>query len=90
MTSKERSCRPMDLVLVSTPIGYLGSGRGGGVELTLASLVRGLLERGHRLTLVAGQGSAPPVVDQDLRLESVVGVDPVSYTHLKLPTKRIV
>ena len=83
MTSKERSGRPMDLVLVSTPIGYLGSGRGGGVELTLASLVRGLLERGHRLTLVAGQGSVPPAVDPDLRLESVVGVDQPSWQHLE-------
>ena len=30
---------PLDLVLLSTPIGALGSGRGGGVELTLTSLI---------------------------------------------------
>ena len=31
----------MRIVLISTPIGFLGSGKGGGVELTLNSLVRG-------------------------------------------------
>ena len=35
--------RCLHLVLISTPIGALGSGRGGGVELTLRSLVQGLL-----------------------------------------------
>ena len=45
---------PLDLVLVSTPIGALGSGRGG-VELTLTSLLRGLAQRGHRLRLVAAE-----------------------------------
>ena len=36
----------MKIVLVSTPIGFLGSGKGGGVELTLNSLVSGLLSLG--------------------------------------------
>ena len=34
----------MKLLVVSTPLGPLGSGRGGGVELTLAGLVAGLLQ----------------------------------------------
>ena len=72
---------PMHLVLVSTPIGHLGSGRGGGVELTLASLVRGLLGRGHRLTLVAPEGSVPPAESSELRLETVAGVDQPSWQH---------
>ena len=38
----------MRLTLISTPIGFLGSGRGGGVELTLNSLVNGLLEQGPK------------------------------------------
>jgi len=42
---------PLDLVLVSTPIGYLGSGRGGGVELTITTLLRGLGQRGHHIHL---------------------------------------
>lgn len=71
----------MHLVLVSTPIGCLGSGRGGGVELTLSSLVRGLLNRGHRLTLVAPEGSTPPVASSQLRLETVAGIDQPSWQH---------
>ncbi len=76
-----RETRTMNLVLVSTPIGHLGSGRGGGVELTLASLVRGLLDRGHCLTLVAPEGSRPPVTSAQLSLETVRGVDQPSWQH---------
>ena len=74
-------CEPLHLVLVSTPIGALGSGRGGGVELTLASLVRGLLGRGHQLTLVAPEGSLSPQPSSSLHLETVAGVDQPSWQH---------
>ena len=37
----------MRIIIVSTSIGHLGSGKGGGVELTLNSLVFGLLNKGH-------------------------------------------
>ena len=74
-------CEPLHLVLVSTPIGALGSGRGGGVELTLASLVRGLLGRGHQLTLVAPEGSRSPQPSPSLHLETVAGVDQPSWQH---------
>ena len=47
----------MRLTLISTPIGYLGSGRGGGVELTLNSLVSGLLEYGHSVEVIAPENS---------------------------------
>ena len=47
----------MKLLVVATPLGSLGSGRGGGVELTLTSLVAGLLSRGHRITVLAAEGS---------------------------------
>jgi UDP-glucose:tetrahydrobiopterin glucosyltransferase len=47
----------MKLLVVSTPVGPLGSGRGGGVEITLTGLVAGLLERGHQLTVLAAEGS---------------------------------
>ena len=43
----------MRIVLISTPIGFLGSGRGGGVEVTLNSLVTGLLASGHDVEVVA-------------------------------------
>jgi UDP-glucose:tetrahydrobiopterin glucosyltransferase len=47
----------MKLLVVATALGPLGSGRGGGVELTLAGLVAGLLQRGHQLTVLAADGS---------------------------------
>ncbi len=50
----------LKLILVSTPIGYLGSGRGGGVELTIISLIKGLISLGHKIILVAPKGSKLP------------------------------
>ena len=47
----------MRIVLISTPIGFLGSGRGGGVELTLNSLVSGLLSLGHTVEVIAPRNS---------------------------------
>ena len=41
----------------STPVGPLGSGIGGGVELTLSNLVRGLEARGHHIEVMAPAGS---------------------------------
>lgn len=69
------------LLVVSTPVGTLGSGRGGGVELTLASLVAGLLERGHRLTVLAGEGSWLPPGCERARLWTCPGVDQPSWQH---------
>jgi UDP-glucose:tetrahydrobiopterin glucosyltransferase len=45
------------IAIVSTPVGPLGSGVGGGVELTLHSLVLGLTARGHHVEVVAPAGS---------------------------------
>ncbi len=45
------------VVIVSTPVGPLGSGVGGGVELTLHSLVYGLGGLGHSVEVVAPAGS---------------------------------
>lgn len=50
----------MRILVVSTPVGALGSGRGGGVELTACALVAGLLERGHAVTVLAATGSVLP------------------------------
>ena len=47
----------MRILLVSTPVGPLGSGIGGGVELTLHSLVLGLTGRGHDVEVAAPAGS---------------------------------
>jgi UDP-glucose:tetrahydrobiopterin glucosyltransferase len=45
------------IAIVSTPVGPLGSGIGGGVELTLHGLVMGLTARGHVVDVVAPAGS---------------------------------
>ena len=47
----------MRIVLISTPLGSLGSGKGGGVELTLNSLVSGLLSLGHSVDVIASRNS---------------------------------
>ncbi len=43
----------LKLLFISTPVGALGSGVGGGVELTVHNLARELLRRGHQLKVVA-------------------------------------
>lgn len=45
------------VLIASTPVGPLGSGTGGGVELTLHSLVYGLATLGHHVEVVAPAGS---------------------------------
>ena len=71
----------MRILVVSTPVGCLGSGRGGGVELTLTSLVAGLLERGHQLTVLAGEGSRLAPACANARLWTCPGVDQPSWQH---------
>jgi UDP-glucose:tetrahydrobiopterin glucosyltransferase len=48
---------PLKLLLVSTSVGPLGSGDGGGVELTLLNIAKTLMGRGHTLEVVAPKGS---------------------------------
>ncbi len=45
------------VLLMSTPVGPLGSGLGGGVELTLQNIALSLRQRGHTLGVIAPQGS---------------------------------
>lgn len=45
------------ILICSTPVGPLGSGIGGGVELTLHGLTLGLASRGHHVEVVAPEGS---------------------------------
>lgn len=51
-------CRSLHLLLVSTPVGPLGSGLGGGVELTLHNIAQALTQRGHQITILAPTGSS--------------------------------
>ncbi len=47
----------MKLLFVSTPVGPLGSGLGGGVELSLYNIAKEVIRRGHDLQIVAPDGS---------------------------------
>ena len=71
----------MRIVLISTPIGSLGSGKGGGVEITLKSLVSGLAEQGHYLDIVAPINSKLLESSQKVQLHVVGGEEQVSWQH---------
>ncbi|HEY9627715.1 MAG TPA: glycosyltransferase family 4 protein [Coleofasciculaceae cyanobacterium] len=45
------------LLLLSTSVGALGSGLGGGVELTLLNIAQAMQHRGHQINIVAPAGS---------------------------------
>ena len=61
-------------------MGPLGQGLGGGVELTLEAVLRGLIQCGHQLSLVAAEGSQLDLPDlQQLWLEP--GVSQPSWQH---------
>lgn len=47
----------MHVIFLSTSVGAIGSGVGGGVELTLRTLADGMVRRGHHVTVVAPHGS---------------------------------
>ncbi|MBF2078237.1 MAG: glycosyltransferase family 4 protein [Synechococcales cyanobacterium T60_A2020_003] len=47
----------LKILLISTPVGPLGSGLGGGVELTLANIAKALLARDHHVEAIAPAGS---------------------------------
>ena len=85
----------LKLILVSTPIGYLGSGRGGGVELTIISLIKGLILLGHKITLVAPKGSKVPFKSDNLEIRLIDGIDQPSWQHQKktdpvlIPSNRV-
>ena len=71
----------MHIVLISTPIGFLGSGKGGGVELTLNSLVTGLLAKGHTVDVVAPKNSKLLENSKKAKLHFVEGKEQKSWQH---------
>ncbi|MEB3266690.1 MAG: glycosyltransferase [Cyanobacteriota bacterium] len=71
----------MRILVVSTPMGPLGSGQGGGVELTAAALTAGLLQRGHGLTVLAPEGSQLPPSCASARLWCAAGAPPPGAQH---------
>ena len=48
----------LKLLFMSTPVGPLGSGQGGGVELTMQNVAQELQQRGHLLEVIAPEASA--------------------------------
>jgi len=71
----------MRIVLISTPLGFIGSGKGGGVELTLNSLVSGLLSLGHSVEVIAPKNSKLCKGNEKAKLYFVEGEDQVSWQH---------
>ena len=71
----------MRIVLISTPLGFLGSGKGGGVELTLNSLVDGLLSLGHSVDVIASRNSKLHKSNEKAKLHFVEGEDQISWQH---------
>ena len=71
----------MRIILISTPIGFLGSGKGGGVELTLNSLVSGLLSLGHAVEVIAPKDSQLNENNEKAKLHFVEGEDQISWQH---------
>lgn len=56
----------LKLLILSTPVGAIGSGIGGGVELTLKNSVQEMIRRGHTVKIVAPVGSVvknAPVIE---------------------------
>lgn len=49
--------RPLRVLILSTPVGAIGSGTGGGVEVTLRGITAGLVARGHHVEVVAPAAS---------------------------------
>jgi len=71
----------MHIALISTPIGFIGSGKGGGVELTLNSLVSGLLSLGHSVEVIAPKNSKLYKCNEKAKLHFVEGEDQISWQH---------
>jgi UDP-glucose:tetrahydrobiopterin glucosyltransferase len=56
----------LTILVVSTPVGLIGSGKAGGVELTIKNIVSNLSARGHLIDVVAPSGSE--IICRDLHL----------------------
>tara|TARA_Y100000589_G_C27173681_1_gene637813 strand:+ start:1528 stop:2607 length:1080 start_codon:yes stop_codon:yes gene_type:complete len=77
----------MRITIISTPIGFLSSGEGGGVELTLNSLVSGLLDDGHQVRVIAPEKSRLSDNCKSAQLICVRGRKQKSWQHQKYDSK---
>ncbi|NEO33703.1 MAG: glycosyltransferase family 4 protein [Symploca sp. SIO3C6] len=74
------------LLFISSPVGRLGSGVGGGVELTLRNIAVEMLGRGHGVTIVAAKGSTT----WGLPLVEIAGVPQISLQTQQRDTQVII
>jgi UDP-glucose:tetrahydrobiopterin glucosyltransferase len=63
------------LLLLSTFVGPLGSGIGGGVELTVISLAQVLAARGHQVAIAAPAGSVLPLAALSLAADPTCSIE---------------
>ncbi len=61
------------LLLLSTPVGPIGSGLGGGVELTITNLADVLTARGHQVAIAAPSGSFLPKGSAPIEIVQIPG-----------------
>jgi UDP-glucose:tetrahydrobiopterin glucosyltransferase len=70
------------MLFVSTPVGALGSGLGGGVELTLQNLAEAMQQRGHQVEVLAPTGSRLTGTAAQIPVISVAGtLQPTAQTQ---------
>lgn len=81
----------MKLLFVSTPVGPLGTGLGGGVELSVHNIAQEIIHRGHTLEIVAPAGSTwedLPLVEISGNLQIIAQIeertDPVTMPENSL------
>ncbi len=67
--------QPRRYLFLSTPVGPLGSGAGGGVELNLSNLTRALIQMGDQVRVLAPEGSRIAGLPEDV-IEPVAGLPP--------------
>ena len=82
------------LLFMSTPVGPLGTGLGGGVELTLFNIAQPMLRRGHKLKVVAPQGfviGSLPIqeIPEHSRYQPKIKLVPTQFSYLLIRFWRI-
>lgn len=77
--------KSLKLLLLSTPIGALGTGTGGGVELTLQNLADEMARRNHQVKVVAPLGSqlvhTSNAIPGSVSLATLAGEAPLPAQH---------
>ncbi len=77
----------LKILFVSTPVGSLGTGLGGGVELSLYNIAQEMLRRGHTLQILAPQGSkmeSMPIVEIPGNLQ-IIAQSQERYAPITMP-----